>query len=244
MCRGFDEGGRAPQLEPVLIPVRDINPTRTFPLVTWSLIALNVAVWLYQLSLDDLASAALLLRKGVIPYYLVREPSLGSWLTPLTSMFLHGGWTHLIGNMWFLHVFGDNIEDELGKVRYLALYLLAGLGAVAAQVAIGPDSQIPMVGASGAIAGVLGAYMMLHPRAPVVTFIFPIVFVLFESPAWVFLFVWFGLQTLQGFTALGLPETAGGVAFFAHIGGFVVGLVVGRWLKPPDGEPPAELATR
>src|SRR5690606_38232950 len=108
-------------------------------------------------------------RWGVVPYYLTVEPNLGSMLTPITSMFMHGGWLHLIGNMWFLHVFGDNIEDELGHARYVLFYLLSGLGAVALQVAIDPGSTVPMVGASGAIAGVLGGYLMLHPRARIIT---------------------------------------------------------------------------
>ena len=228
-----------------MIPLRDINPTRTRPVVTWTLIAVNVAVWLYEWWLagldSSLASPAFetfVLRWGVVPYYLTQAPSLGSWITPLTSMFMHGGWMHLIGNMWFLHVFGDNIEDELGKGRYLTFYLLAGLGAVAAQVAMDPDSQIPMVGASGAIAGVLGGYMMLHPRAGVITFLF--LFVV-ELPAWIFLFVWFGFQLLQGFTSLGLDGAAGSVAFFAHIGGFVVGFVLVRLFRrrPPEQPTPA-----
>jgi membrane associated rhomboid family serine protease len=228
-----------------VIPLRDINPTRTKPAVTWTLIGINVAVWLYEWSLGP--EIELFIRRwGVVPYYLTQDPSLGSWLTPLTSMFMHGGWMHLIGNVWFLHVFGDNIEDELGKPRYLLFYLLCGLGAVAAQVAIDPGSRVPMVGASGAIAGVLGGYMMLHPQARVVTLV-PIVFIiqLVELPAWIFLFVWFGLQLLNGFTSLGLEGQAGGVAFFAHIGGFVMGLVLVRLLRrPPEDREPAEPAVR
>lgn len=214
-----------------MIPLRDINPTRTKPVVTWVLIALNVAVWLYEFALGP-ELQLFVMRWGVVPYYLTQEPSLGSWLTPLTSMFMHGGWMHLIGNMWFLHVFGDNIEDELGKGRYLAFYLLCGLGAVAAQVAMDPASRVPMVGASGAIAGVLGGYMMLHPNARVITLV-PIIIIiqLVELPAWIFLFVWFGWQLLQGFTSIGLDQTAGGVAFFAHIGGFVVGLALVRLFR-------------
>lgn len=224
-----------------MIPLRDINPTRTKPVVTWVIIALNVAVWLYQFALGP-ELQTFVLRWGVIPYYLTQEPSLGSWITPLSSMFMHGGWLHLLGNMWFLHVFGDNIEDELGKGRYVAFYLLCGLGAVAAQVAMDPASRIPMVGASGAIAGILGGYMMLHPNARVITLV-PIVFIiqLVELPAWIFLFVWFGWQLLQGFTSIGLDQAAGGVAFFAHIGGFVVGLALVRlFRRPPEERGPIE----
>ncbi|HEY8427291.1 MAG TPA: rhomboid family intramembrane serine protease [Sandaracinaceae bacterium] len=225
-----------------MIPLRDLNPTRRRPIVTYSLIAVNVAVWLYQFSLNGLTIGGatpefqyFVYRWGVIPYYLTVEPTLGSLLTPFTSMFMHGGWLHLIGNMWFLHVFGDNIEDELGHARYLLFYLLSGLGAVALQVAIDPASTVPMVGASGAIAGVLGGYLMLHPRARIITLVPIFIFVQFvELPAFLFLFVWFGLQLLYGMTSLGLPEPAGGVAFFAHVGGFVVGLALVRFMRLPQ----------
>ncbi|HJL17789.1 MAG TPA: rhomboid family intramembrane serine protease [Sandaracinaceae bacterium LLY-WYZ-13_1] len=224
-----------------MIPLRDINPTRTRPVVTYVLIGINVVVWLYQWSLGAGPEGQLFVQRwGVVPYYLTQEASVGSWITPLTSMFMHGGWMHLIGNVWFLHVFGDNIEDELGRVRYALFYVLSGLAAVAAQVAIDPASRVPMVGASGAIAGVLGGYVMLHPKAPVVTLV-PIVFFiqLVELPAWIFLFVWFGLQLLHGFTSLGLDGAAGGIAFFAHIGGFVAGLVLVRLFRgPPDDRGP------
>lgn len=222
-----------------MIPLRDLNPTRTRPYLTWALIGVNVVVWLYEVLLGS-GLPLFVQRWGVIPYYLTQEPSLGSWLTPLTSMFMHGGWMHLIGNMWFLHIFGDNIEDELGRGRFLLFYLLSGLGAVALQVAIDPASPVPMVGASGAIAGVLGGYMMLHPRARVVTLVPIVIFVqLVELPAWVFLFVWFGLQMLQAFTSLGVATQTGGVAFFAHIGGFVIGLLLVKLLRrptPPQNE--------
>lgn len=215
-----------------VIPLRDNNPTRTRPVLTWAIIAVNVAVWLYQFSLGP-DMQVFVDRWGVIPYYLTL-PYLGSWITPFTSMFMHGGWMHLIMNMWFLFVFGDNIEDELGRPRFALFYVICGLAAVAAQVAIDPTSTTPMVGASGAIAGVLGGYMMLHPRAPVLTAVPLLIFIqLVELPAWIFLFVWFGLQLLQGFTSLGL-EVGGGVAFFAHIGGFVAGLVLVRLFHTPD----------
>lgn len=214
-----------------MIPLRDINPTRTKPVVTWILIGINIMVWLYEWSLGP-AAELFIRRWGVIPFYLTQEPSLGSWLTPLTSMFMHGGWMHLLGNVWFLHVFGDNIEDELGHPRYILFYLLCGFGAVAAQVVIDPASQVPMVGASGAIAGVLGGYMMLHPQARVVTLVPIFIFIqLVELPAWIFLFVWFGLQLLNGFTSLGLEGHVGGIAFFAHIGGFVVGVLLVRLFR-------------
>jgi membrane associated rhomboid family serine protease len=229
-----------------VIPLRDQLPTRTRPVVTWALIGVNVAVWLFQWSLNAYQIGdhtpefiASIQRWGVVPYYLTQDLNLGSLVTPFTSMFMHSGWLHLIFNVWFLHVFGDNIEDELGRARYLAFYLLSGLGAVALQVATGPYSTTPMVGASGAIAGVLGGYMMLHPRARVVTLVPIFVFVqLVELPAFLFLFVWFGLQLLYGMSSLASPET-GGVAFFAHVGGFVVGFALVRLFRrsPPALEP-------
>lgn len=218
-----------------MIPIRDLNPTQRRPVLTWIIIAANVVVWLYEWSLGP-EMAELVQRWGVVPYYLTQAHHVGSWITPITSMFLHGGWLHVIGNMWFLHVFGDNIEDELGRARYAFFYLASGLGAVALQVAIDPTSRVPMVGASGAIAGVLGGYMMLHPRARIITLVPIFIFIQFvELPAFLFLFVWFGLQLLYGLTSLGLPEAVGGVAFFAHIGGFVIGLLLVRPLRlPPD----------
>lgn len=221
----------------MILPLRDINPTRRPPVLTWALIAANVVVWLYEVSLGQAEMQLAVDRWGVVPHFLLVEPSVGAWMTPVTSLFLHAGWAHLLWNMWFLHVFGDNIEDELGRGRFLLFYLLCGLGAVAAQVAIDPTGRTPMVGASGAIAGVLGGYMMLHPRAPIVTLV--LVFFV-QLPAWIFLFVWFGLQLLEGFTSLGLPGNTGGVAFFAHIGGFVVGAaMVHRLRRPADPDPSA-----
>ncbi len=227
-----------------------MNPTRRRPVVTWVLIALNVGVWLYQWSLNAYQIGAItpelesFVREwGAVPYHLTLGGKAGIYLTPLASMFMHGGWLHLIGNMWFLHVFGDNIEDELGHARYLLFYLVAGLGAVALQVAIDPGSTTPMVGASGAIAGILGGYMMLHPRARVLTLVPIVFFVQFvELPAFLFLFVWFGLQLLQAFVSLNATEpSVGGVAFFAHVGGFVVGLLLVRLLRlPPSQRGPIE----
>jgi membrane associated rhomboid family serine protease len=229
-----------------VIPIRDMNPTRRRPVVTWMLIAANVAVWLYQVSLGP-AMLVFVERWGVVPYYLTQDPHAGSYLTPLTSMFMHGGWLHLIGNMWFLHVFGDNIEDQLGRARFVIFYVVSGLGAVALQVLIDPESRVPMVGASGAIAGVLGGYMMLFPRARVLTLVPIVIFIQFmELPAFLFLFVWFGLQLVSGLFSLGASGAdVGGVAFFAHIGGFLVGLVLVRLLRlPPDERGPIEPVLR
>jgi membrane associated rhomboid family serine protease len=150
-----------------------------------------------------------------------------NFLTPLTSMFLHGSWMHLLGNALFLWVFGNNVEDSMGRLRFLLFYLLCGLAAAAAQIAMSPGSPVPMVGASGAISGVMGAYLVLYPRVRVrMLFIFIIFFRIFELPAWLVLLWWFGLQLLSGLPQLSSIEHEAGVAFWAHIGGFVAGVVL------------------
>ena len=215
-----------------MIPIRDNRPTRHKPVVTWTLIALNVLVFLIEWSAGDAGMEAIVRRFGVVPSVLVEGQwslpraaggAQGAWVTPLTSLFLHGGWLHLIGNMWFLHIFGDNVEDELGKARYLALYFAAGFAAVFAQAAVDPSSAVPMVGASGAISGVLAAYVLIHPRARILTLVPIFIFIQFiELPAFLFIFIWFGFQLLSAFTA---PAGAG-VAWWAHVGGFVAGAVL------------------
>ncbi len=220
-----------------MIPIRDHNPTTSRPYVIYALVAANALIWLLEVGVEwtqgEGALAALVQRFGLVPYFLVVSPTLGSWVTPFTSMFMHGGWLHVIGNMWFLWVFGDNVEDRLGRVRFVVFYLLCGLAAAGAQVAIDPTSAVPMVGASGAIAGVLAAYVVLHPRARVTTLV-PFFFLMFvELPAWVFIFVWFGIQLVSGFGSLTvLGEASGGTAFFAHIGGFVAGLALVKLMEP------------
>ncbi len=213
-----------------MIPLRDINPTRRAPVVTWAIIAALVGVWLYQIASGEDVIGAL----GMVPAELTERGSAAEYARVVSSMFVHAGWLHLLGNAWFLHVFGDNVEDELGRGPFLAFYLASGLGAAATHVVIDPSSPLPMVGASGAIAGVLGAYLLLHPRARIHT----LVFVFFaEVPAWVFLFVWFGLQLAYAFSSLG-AEGAGGVAFFAHVGGFVTGLTMMWALRRNRSDPP------
>lgn len=208
-----------------MIPLRDINPTRRAPLVTYVLIALNLAVFAYQfLSLSPLDNTLFVRRHGVIPLFLLSgyAPSLS---TLFTSMFMHGGLMHLISNMWFLHIFGDNVEDAMGHARYAAFYLFSGIAAAVAHALTDPGSQLPMVGASGAISGVLGAYLLMFPRARVVTLMF--VF-LIELPALLFILVWFAIQLSSGFGQLGTGGAGGpGVAFFAHVGGFAAGIA---WL--------------
>jgi membrane associated rhomboid family serine protease len=215
-----------------VIPIRDTNPTRSTPVLTYLLIAINVAIYIHQLRLDPFEEQVFIERFGMIPTLLAHEHYLGSWITPLTSMFIHGGFLHLLFNMWSLFIFGDNVEDVLGKPRYVAFYLLSGFGAAGAQVLVDSSSSVPMVGASGAIAGVLGAYLRLFPRARVLTVI-PL-FVFFftqEIPALVFILIWFAMQVLSGVGSLGVAG-GGGVAFFAHIGGFVFGILAIRSLLP------------
>jgi len=211
-----------------VIPIRDENPTRENPVVVWVFIAINVAVFLYQVSLGAAGMQGFVQNWGVVPARLLsgREPL--DLLTPVTSMFLHGGWFHIIGNMWFLHVFGDNVEDDLGRGRFVAFYLVCGLAAVVGQVIIDPGSTVPMVGASGAIAGVLAGYVRLHPQARVLTVVPIFIFLQFiYLPAFLFIFIWFGFQLLSGLVSLGqIGQNVGGVAFFAHIGGFVAGYLL------------------
>jgi len=224
-----------------VIPIRDINQTHRTPIVTWSLIGANLLVFVASLSLGDVGAEALVMRFGVIPDVIVHGNwaaprmdggAFGSWVTPCTSMFLHGGLLHLGGNMLFLHIFGDNVEDVLGRGRFLLFYLLCGLGAVLGQILVDPDSVVPMIGASGAISGVLAGYMTLFPHARVVTLIPIFIFIHFmEVPAVVFIVLWFALQLVQGYLALGIiAEGGGGVAWFAHIGGFLAGLLCVRVL--------------
>lgn len=213
-----------------MIPLRDINPVQTRPVVTYVLIAINVVVWLCEVAVLLTAGphelGVLVSEWGMVPDKLLGPGHPMDWLTPLTSMFMHGGWFHVIGNMWFLWVFGDNVEDALGRPRYVAFYVLCGLAAVVAQVAIDPGSSVPMVGASGAIAGVLAAYVVLYPRARVLTLVPIFIFIQFvELPAFLFIFVWFGMQLLSGYASLG-DMGEGGTAFFAHIGGFIAGLAL------------------
>jgi membrane associated rhomboid family serine protease len=220
-----------------VIPLYDNVPTRRFPAVTVALIAANFAVFFYELSLSTSllslnghAVDLFLFRAGMVPFEVTHRvdippPDLVSWwLTPLTGMFVHGGWLHVIFNMLFLWIFGNNVEDTMGRLRFLIFYLVCGLAAAGLQVAIDVNSQVPTIGASGAIAGVLGAYIVLFPRARVLSvipifFFLPIIYV----PAWVMLGVWFGLQLVQGAYSLGGQTD---VAFFAHIGGFVAGLLL------------------
>ena len=208
-----------------MIPLRDINPTRRVPVVTILIILANALVFLYEFLLPEAALNAFMLTWGLIPYQLsALQP--GAIVRVFTSMFVHGGFLHLLGNMLYLWIFGDNIESAMGSFRFTLFYLLCGVGAAVGQVLVDARSMVPMVGASGAISGVLGAYLLLYPRAEVETLLLLGYFVrLVRLPALVVLGFWIVLQLMSGVLSLGAAST-GGVAFFAHIGGFAVGVVL------------------
>ena len=218
-----------------MIPLRDVNPRSTTPVVNVLVILACAATFLYQVSLGPRAGQAFVYAFGMIParvpmLFTSQTVTLSQTFFPLlTSIFLHGGWLHLIGNMWFLWVFGDNIEDRLGHFRYLIFYVVCGVGAGVVHTLANLDSVVPAVGASGAISGVMGAYIVLYPRSRVLTLV-PLLFLWFtvQLPAVVFLAFWFLIQFLSGVAALGM-HSSGGVAWWAHIGGFILGalLVVG-----------------
>jgi len=210
-----------------MIPLKDENPSRRFPVVTVTLIAINMVVFFYEVSLGGRVEQ-LVYRMGVIPYNVVNV-GFPAYPTLFTSMFLHGGWEHVLGNMLYLWIFGDNVEDFLGKIRFIIFYLVCGLVASFAHILTQASSQIPTIGASGAISGVLGGYILLYPRARVITLIPLGYFIrLVRLPAVAVLGMWILIQLLSGFASLPGAGTRGGVAFFAHIGGFVGGLVLVR----------------
>jgi membrane associated rhomboid family serine protease len=212
-----------------MLPLRDLNPTRRVPFVTYGLIALNVVVFLWTLMFSAVELQEMFLRLSVVPRNVTEAPlALETLLDLVRSMFFHGGLAHLFGNMLYLWLFGDNLEDRMGVVVYLVLYFVSGFVAAFAQVFVAPFSEIPLVGASGAIAGVLGGYLVLFPGVRV-RGIIPLGFFArrVEWPAWSVLGLWFVIQLLNGVVSLGVHTGAtGGVAFIAHVAGFVAGLVL------------------
>jgi membrane associated rhomboid family serine protease len=216
-----------------MLPLQDDQPRYSTPYVTYFLIGLNLVIFFFEWTLDPASLKNLILQLAIVPAHLTaffagspRYPLLAVVIPFFTSMFLHGSWMHVIGNMWFLHIFGDNIEDYLGHFKFLVFYLMCGVIAMAAQVLSDPSSRMPALGASGAIAGVLGAYFLLYPRARVLTWFF--VFVIY-LPAWIVLGEWFVLNFFAGAAALsaaGMGRNVGGVAFWAHVGGFVAGMLL------------------
>lgn len=225
-----------------MIPIRDDNPTLRAPIVTIVIIFLNVIAWILIQgagNAETMANSVCVL--GVIPGEITglavgKSVALGeevrcvinekpAWYTLVTAMFMHGGWFHLIGNMWFLWIFGNNVEDSMGRFRFIVFYLLTGIAAAATHIYLSPDSAIPMVGASGAIGGVMGAYVILYPRVPVhLLIIFGFYITTIAVPAFLMLGYWFLMQLLGGLPQFGGAEA--GVAFWAHVGGFVAGVVL------------------
>ena len=222
----------------LFFPLFDDNPTDRRPLVSWLIIGACVAVFLWQVSLPPGAARAAVLAFGMIPAVVFGDAAppiqgaLPAWLTVVSSMFLHGGWMHLIGNMVYLWIFGDNVEDSMGRGRFVLFYLVCGWVAAMTQAMIDPASRVPLIGASGGIAGVLGAYLVLHPRANVRVFMwFFIIIQTINVPAFLVLGVWIVMQLISVPQAL---SADGGVAYFAHIGGFVAGMALVPFFRRRD----------
>jgi membrane associated rhomboid family serine protease len=216
-----------------MIPIRDTIRARSFPLVNTTLIVINVLIFIFENSLSPQALDKLVYNFGMVPVS-VLSGGVSQWITVFTSMFLHGSWMHLISNMLAMYIFGDNVEDRLGHWRYLVFYLLGGTLAGLVHIFIYPDSQLPTVGASGAIAVILGAYLVLYPKARVVTLV-PIIFFFsfVEIPAVVYLGFWFLSQLFSGTLALAVNTfQSGGVAFWVHIGGFIFGVIMVKLFAP------------
>ncbi len=237
-----------------MIPLSDENPTLRTPIMTWLILGAMFAVWLVVQGggLDPVQLATTVCDYGMVPGELTHRAPVGltipmgaglgcaidqdpiNVLTPLTSMFLHGGWSHILGNALFFWVFGNNIEDSMGPGRFLVFYILCGLIAAACHVLSQPASPVPTVGASGAISGILGAYLVLYPKVRVnMLFIFIIFFKVFAIPAWIVLIYWFGVQALTAYTTPLRPDVSSGVAVWAHIGGFIAGMLLIKVFENP-----------
>jgi membrane associated rhomboid family serine protease len=210
-----------------MIPLRDVIPSRTTPYITVAIIILNSLAWLYELGVPREVLPTFIRVYGLVPAHF-------SGSTLITSMFLHGSWSHVIGNMWYLWIFGDNVEDRLGHGRFIAFYLLCGIAAAVGQTMMAPESLLPMIGASGAIAGVMGAYFVLYPRSRVLTLIPLFIFIrIVELPAIVLLGFWFVMQLFSaGAIATTANSAGGGVAFMAHVAGFLAGVLAVFVLRP------------
>ena len=218
-----------------MIPLRGALRSRTFPFVNITLIVINILVWFFQLSLGS-RGESFILHYGLVPvrfFWGLRNDLTSAIIPVFSSMFLHGGWLHVLGNMWFLYIFGDNVEDRVGHLNYLFFYLICGVGAAMAQTFLNPHSSLPMVGASGAIAGVLGGYLLLFPHSRILTLVPIIFFIQFvEIPAFIFLILWFLFQFMIG----SAPSGDGGVAWLAHVGGFITGVVLIFFFKKSEPE--------
>lgn len=231
----------------MFIPIRDDNPTTRRPYMTVSLIALNTLIFLFMFFQGSRVFQYLTFEYGYIPFEITHQaeltPDLATsvWLTPFTSMFMHGGWLHLIGNMLFLWIFGNNIEDYMGPVKFILFYILSGLAAISLYTLFGPSSKVPLIGASGAIAGVMGAYIVLFPKADITVLIVFFLIQFIVVPAKIVLGIWFFLQLFMSLTG---TSSGGGVAWMAHVGGFLFGYIVmkvsvkifGRGTTPGGGQ--------
>src|SRR5687768_6128464 len=208
-----------------MFPLYDTVRSRRFPFINLMLILINVLAFFYEIQMDTSALKAFIFEWGLIPARLLSDTST-AWSTIFTSMFLHGGWFHIINNMWVLFIFGDNVEARMGGIRYLVFYLLSGVAAVLLQTYVLPSSTVPMIGASGAVAGVLGAYLILFPHSRIASLV-PILFIftIIEIPAVIFLLFWFGSQLYSGLFAI-QGSSGSGIAWWAHIGGFLFGIVM------------------
>ncbi|MGB9695468.1 MAG: rhomboid family intramembrane serine protease [Caldisericaceae bacterium] len=231
-----------------MIPLKDTQETKTFPFLTILIILLNVLVYIWMDMIigsapdQAAAQASLYFRYGIVPFEITTGkqisgyPSISPlWLSIFTSMFVHGGFMHIAGNMLYFWIFGNNIEDYLGHFKFLLFYLASGVAAAAVQIFTSPNSTVPVIGASGAIAGIMGAYFFLYPRARIKTLVFVLFFFTFiQIPAYIFLLIWFLMQLSSGFSTFG---SASGVAFWAHVGGFIFGFIVAVLTKSLRHEP-------
>ncbi len=210
-----------------MFPLYNTVRSRRFPFVNWMLILLNGLIFTYEITLNSEGLHRFILNWGLVPFQLASDYA-ASWVTLFSSMFIHGSWIHILGNMWTLMIFGDNVEDRMGHGRFLFFYLLCGIGAASMQVLLSSSSHIPLIGASGAIAGVLGAFLVLYPHARIVS-LAPILFIftLAEIPAIIYLGLWFILQLFSGWQSLQGAVTDG-IAWWAHIGGFLFGIITAR----------------
>jgi hypothetical protein len=232
-----------------MIPLKDMTPRRSVPVVTLLLIAINVIVFAHQISLPPAATDAFIKTYGLIPAKISlalagRHYTMEQALLPLfTCMFLHGGFLHILGNMWFLWIFGGNVEDRFGSLPYLAFYLVCGIGSGISQVLFSWGSHIPSIGASGAISGVLGAYVVFFPRSRILTLVpLFIIFFLWRIPAIIFIGLWFAMQFLSGVVSLA-QANVGGVAWWAHVGGFLLGMLIAGIANPSKRAPASRWAS-
>lgn len=215
-----------------MIPLRDTQPSERFPIVNWVIIIVNAIVFIFELTLTDAEAEMFFYKFGLVPSQ--TNLTSGNQYTFFTNMFLHGGWVHFIGNMWILYIFGDNVEDRMGRIRYLFFYIITGLIAGFTHYMLYRSSTAPAIGASGAISGVMAAYMFLFPRSKILSFV-PVFFLplLIPIPAFIFVAIWFIGQLFSGTYHLLFSPTATGIAFWAHIGGFLGGLILYRLFLLP-----------